>query len=184
MPRLHVVQADRIDGDPDEPRFDRPPPRARPSDRLEPWPSSAAARKALAHAAREQCVAFETAAVVVVERSLLDDEFARRGLAPLTPVLDEAARAAKVEVALAEPQRAYLRALYPSRNSAAPNTMPAPVVLPMRLTDRVASATLEACLRAELLDSALAWERAAVAAGLTMSEWAAWAALDAVASRR
>ncbi|MGD0713483.1 MAG: hypothetical protein ABSB24_04780 [Gaiellaceae bacterium] len=145
---------------------------------------SAAARKALAHAARERCVAFETAAVVVVERSLLDDEFARRGLAPLMPVLDEAARAAKVEVALAEPQRAYLRALYPSRNGATSNTMPALVVLPMRLTDRVASATLEACLRAQLLDSALGWERAAVAAGLTMSEWATWAALDAVASRR
>src|SRR5260221_11821273 len=107
MLRLHVVQADRIDGDPDEPRVDRPLPRARPSARLEPWPSSAPARKALAHAARERCVAFETAAVVVVERSLLDNELARRGLAPLTPVLDEAARAAKVEFALAEPQRAY-----------------------------------------------------------------------------
>lgn len=184
MHHLRVIRPDRIDEDPDEPRFDRPVPRARPSDRLEPWPSSAAALKALARAARERCVAFETAAVVVVERSLLDDEFARRGLAPLTPVLDEAARAAKVEVALAEPQRAYLRTLCSSRAGTVSNTMPALVLLPMRLTDRVASATLDACLRAELLDSALAWERAAVAAGLTMSEWAAWAALDSVASRR
>lgn len=122
--------------------------------------------------------------IVVVERALLDEEFARRGLASLMPALDDAARAARVEVPLAEPQRAYLRALSSGRKHAAPDATSTFVALPMRLTDRVASATLDACLRTELLDSALAWERAAVAAGKTMSEWAAYAALGAVASRR
>lgn len=182
-PRI-VRPSDRADAQPDEVRFEGPPPRARPSDRLEPWHASGEARDELARAARARGVAVEIAAIVVVERSLLDEEFGRRGLASLVPELDAAARAAKIQAALSEPQRAYLHALCSHRMANASAAMPALVALPMRLTERVAATTLDGHLRCELLDSALTWERAAVTRGQTMTEWAGFAALDVLSSRR
>ena len=115
---------------------------------------------------------------MVVERSLLDTELRERGLSSLIPTLDERARTAQITLALAEPQRAYIRELSTSRNGGFVDETPALVALPMRLSDRVAAATVDACLRPELLDSALAWERAAAASGQSMSEWAAFTALE------
>jgi hypothetical protein len=115
---------------------------------------------------------------VVVERALLETELGRLRLSSLIPALDERAKASQVTLALAEPQRAYLRALTTSRCGSATDETPALVALPVRLTDRIAASALDACLCPELLDSALAWERAAVASGQTMSEWAAFAALE------
>lgn len=178
---LHLVTEHDVETYPEDEWFDGPPPRTRPSDRLEPWPSSPDALDALARAARERQIPFATAAAVIVERSLLDTELHRRGLSSLIPALDQRARAAQVTLALTEPQRAYLRAISTSRFGAAVDETPALVALPMRLSDRVAVATLDECLRPELLDSALIWEQAAAASGQSMSEWAAFAALEASA---
>ena len=179
MTRLRIVtRAGDLDECPVDERFDSPPPRTRPSDRLEPWPCSPDARLALARAARERQISFATAAVVVVERSLLDTELRERGLSSLIQTLDARARTAQVTLALAEPQRAYLRELSTSRNRDFVDETPALVALPMRLSDRVAAATVDACLHPELLDSALAWERAATASGQSMSEWVAFTALE------
>lgn len=174
---LHLVSsADCSDPLLETARFDGPPPRTRPSDRLEPWPCSSEALQALGQAAHAKRIPFATAAVVVVERTLLDIEFRTRGMAEMLSLLDERARAEQVILALAEPQRAYLRAISSPHPTAA--TTPTLIALPMRLRDRVAVATLEACLRPELLDFALTWERAAIATGRSMSEWAAFAALE------
>jgi hypothetical protein len=167
----------------EEPRYEGTTPKARPSDRLEPWKASEGSRSALARAAQAEGVAFELAAVVVVERSIVDQEFTTAGLDALLDDLDLEAEQTKVEMALSEPQHAYLRTLCAPRAEAW-SRAPALVAIPMRLTDRMRSDILDEHLRPDLLRSALVWERAAVATGRSMSEWAALAALELVANRR
>jgi len=166
-----------------ERRFDGPPPRARPSDRLEPWRTGPEAHAALARAAARERVDADLAAILVVERALLEADLRERGLDFLTTALDARARSTTVEVALSEGQRAYLRVLCEPRVRAAA-TAGGLLAIPMRLTERIDAETLDEHVQPELLSSALLWERAAVACGRTMSEWAALAALDLLATTR
>jgi hypothetical protein len=125
----------------------------------------------LAAAAAERGVAFETAAAVVVERELVVSEFA---LDPVVAELDRRAEAARPLRPLSATTPAYLREL---GKAGAPQGQHgrATVVLslPARLNDRIFNpAALSALIDAESLGTALAWERAAVVGGYTLTEWA------------
>jgi hypothetical protein len=158
-------------------RFDAPLPLTRPGDRVEPWPvCDDDVLRPLAAAARSRCLPTETSAVLVIERALLDDDDLLMHAAGTPTALDAAAAAARVIIALSEPQSAYLatlRGACTSRDSSIPRLIP----VPMRLTERIGDGGVERLLRTELLDSALAWEQAAVLAGRTMAEWAMRVAL-------
>lgn len=183
IPRI-VHSCDQLNLEPREHRFEGPPPRARPSDRLEPFLALGEVPDEFAHETRRRGVSFELAAVVVVERSLLDDDFRSRDLASLLTAIDDAANSVRAVSPISEAQRAYLRALRATPPSTVRSLRPAVIALPMRIIGRVGSTTLRRHLRADLLDSAFAWECAAMTAGQTMTEWAAFAAMGLLSSRR
>jgi hypothetical protein len=173
VPRLvygtEIVSRDR--------RFDAPLPRTRPADRVDPWPvRDNAALRPLVAAARARRLPIETSAVLVIERALLEDDDLLMRPAGTPTALDAAAAAAHVTIALSEPQRAYLATLRGACTSH-DSSLPRLIRIPMRLTDRIGDGGVERLLRADLVDSALAWEQAAVLAGRTMAEWAMCAAL-------
>jgi hypothetical protein len=85
-------------------------------------------------------------------------------------LLDAAAASAAVTLELSEPASAYLGAL--DRGESAHAYTTGMLALPMRLRERIGSRSPTTLLTAELLDYAIAWERAALVAGRTMSEWA------------
>ena len=150
--------------------WDGPPPVARPADRCEPWPIDGGLTPPFARAAADLGIAFELAAVVTVERSLLGEELECLGLEDARGTLDCNARVAAVTGELSEPLSAYLGALDRSLDARAhPRSR---LVLPMRLTERIGPAGPASRLDVALLPSAIAWERAAVLAGRTMTEWA------------
>jgi hypothetical protein len=146
-------------------RFDGPPPLARPSDRLEPWLlESGPSLIAFADAAYQLGVPFQTAVSVVLERQLLGEALARNGMATVVADLDAQAQVSTVECELSDGLAAYVRVLSPRS----------------RDFERLGgSDSIVARLDSRLLDSALAWERAAALRGLTMTEWAGLAALSA-----
>jgi hypothetical protein len=160
--------------------FDGPPPLARPSDRLEPWLlETGSPLVAFADAAFQRGMPFQTAVSVTLERQLIGEVLASKGLARLVPDLDETARTATVECELSDGLAAYVRALS-SRGRDLERKPPRIVAIPMRLGERLAdSAAIVERLEPRLLNSALAWERAAALRGLTMTEWAGLAALGA-----
>ncbi|MEX2646445.1 MAG: hypothetical protein WD249_09300 [Gaiellaceae bacterium] len=127
-------------------------------------------------AAREARLPFETAAAILVERALLDDDLGALGLGSFASLLDAAAAEAAISIELSEGQSAYLRVLYGNERRPAENTT-CLVAIPMRLTERIGDEGADRLLRAKLLPSARLWERAAVISGRTMSEWATLAAL-------
>jgi hypothetical protein len=144
----------------------------RPTDALEPWRIPVDAQlRALAAAAVAAGVAFETAAGVVAERSLV---VAEHGLtAPQIADLDGRARAARPRTELSAASAAYLRELGSTRAVAPRLGTSVTLALPARLNDRIGSpARLPQLLDADTLAAALAWERAAMGAGLTLTEWA------------
>lgn len=160
--------------------FDAPPPSARPSERLEAWPlDEDPFARGLAEAAVRRGVSFQLAAALVVERSLLQEDLAKQGLSRMLERLDEEAVRASVEIELSEPLSAYLRALS-SRERQPTRAQPRLVALPMRLIERIGGAGPGQRLDAALLESAFLWERAAVLAGRTMSEWATLKTLELV----
>ena len=153
-----------------DPLWYGPPPVSRPADRCEPWPIDDQAAAPLAAAAADLGVAFELAAVITVERSLLGEELLSLGFVDPPPLLDAAARIAAVTRQLSEPVSAYLGAL---SRSTGPRRHPRGfLVLPMRLTERLLSSDPASRLDPILLPSAVAWERAAVLSGRSMTEWA------------
>lgn len=179
---LSVVSADSseaVGAERFERGFEAPTPTARPADRCEPWPVDDGMQlRALAAAAATGGISLELAAVVVVERALLAGELAGRGVDELAGRLDGEAARARVAVELSEPLSAYLGALSGRRRGGAAGPLPRLLVLPMRLTERILARRGPPQLDAVLLPSALAWERAAVLEGRTMSEWAAVKALE------
>ena len=164
--------------------FDGPLPESRPSDRLEPWIIGVQTAADFAAAAIELGVPFQLAAIVVVERTLAEADLEACGAAGVIRHLDATAQASAVALELSEPQSAYLRAL--SRplserlvGSSRESRLRRSVALPMRLTERIGAADIDQLLKSDAIASALAWERAAVLEGRTMSEWAALRALQA-----
>lgn len=160
-----------------DPGFDAPAPMSRPSERCEPWPVEDQHLRSLAAVANELGVSLELAIVVVVERSLLGDDLAARGLDKIAARLDAEAAHASVTIELSEPLSAYLAALT-GRGRGASRSLPRLIALPMRLTERIGADGPAARLDETLLQSALSWERAAVLEGRTMSEWATLKALE------
>lgn len=170
--RLHLVECSvaSVDSGTARPGWDAPPPVARPADRCEAWPLDATSSAPLVRAAAELGITFDLAAVVTVERSLLRDDIHALGFSSSTALLDSSARTARVARELSEPLSEYLGAL--DRSSRARRHPRNTLVLPMRLTERLGNVAPASRLDAELLPSAIAWERAAVVAGRTMTEWA------------
>jgi hypothetical protein len=150
--------------------WEGPAPFARPGDRCEPWPLPRELAVALHDAARAARVESSLAGSVIVQRSLALLDLTDHG-----PVaarrLDEAAQVEGPCVRLTEPSRAYLRALLGGGPAHGCSTR-APVQLPMRLSERILAHGLDQLLAGLCLESALAWERAALYAGRTMGEWA------------
>jgi len=158
---------------------DGPPPLARPSDRLEPWLlETSPPLIAFADAAFQRGLPFQTAAGVALERHLIGEALSRIGLARLVDDLDAKAQVATVECELSDGLAAYVRVLS-SRGRDLERTPPRIVALPMRLSERLgAGDSIAEGFEPQLLNSALAWERAAALRGLTMTEWAGLAALS------
>lgn len=177
---MRVVTGDRSEGVGAE-RFERgfeaPTPTARPADRCEPWPVEDEPQLRALAAAAAGGISLELAAVLLVERALLASELAAHGVDELADRLDAEAARATVAVELSEPLSAYLFALS-GRGRGAAGSLPRVLALPMRLTERILSRQGRPQLDAALLSSALAWERAAVLEGRTMSEWAAVKAFE------
>jgi hypothetical protein len=121
-------------------------------------------------AAREVPIAFELAAVVTVERCLLENDLLLLARSGAAAALDAAGAGAAVSSELSEPSSAYLAALDGTGGGAVQT--PAMLTLPMRLGDRIGARNVVELLDPRLLHSAIAWERAAVLSGRTMSEWA------------
>ena len=158
--------------------FEGPAPMARPADRCEPWPiNDASSLRALAVAAAKCGVALELAAVLVVERALLTAELAPHGLGDLADRFDAEAACARVTFELSGSLSAYLAALS-GRDRSGGAMLPSILALPMRLSERILAREGRPQFDATLLASALAWERAAVLEGRTMSEWAAVKTLE------
>lgn len=145
--------------------------RARPSDRCEPWTAQDESLVDLHAAAVSARINSNLAAILVVERSLLESEL--RNIAPpqATILLDTQATDAQVEMELTAASADYLRTLACSATviSASPDGV---LKLPMRLSDRILRFGLSQLIQPELLESAISWERAAVLSGQTMTEWA------------
>lgn len=156
-----------------------PPALTRPSDRFEGWSATEASVLRVRAAARRASIPLTTALVIVVERALIGLELADRGLARHAAHLDAIASRTTVTKPLSDGLSEYLRALYDG-GSAHEDALPSLVPIPMRLTERVLAVSVDELLRPDLLPSALVWERAAVACGLTMTEWATSALLDLV----
>jgi hypothetical protein len=178
---LRLITGDRVEETAEaqrDPGFDAPAPKARPSDRCEPWPTDDDDRlTSLAGAAAELGVSLDLAVIVVVERSLVADDLVDRARDEIVERLDAEAAKAFVAIELSEPLSAYLCALT-SYDRAAARLLPRLIALPMRLTERIGAQGPTARLDAALLKSALSWERAAVLQGRTMSEWATLKALE------
>lgn len=160
----------------ERPAFDAPPPRARPSERFEPWPLAEETARPLAEAAASHGLPPETAGPLLIERALLVEDFAALGLGARTARLDELAARAGVEIELSEAQSAYLRVL--ARGSAKAAACPRLLPVPMRLIERIGKEGLAKRLDPAPLGVALLWERSAILSGRTMSEWAALAMLE------
>lgn len=143
---------------------------ARPADRTETWTPEPPSGKELAQAAARVGVDPNLAAVLVVERALIEAEHGERCEVIDVPRLDSVAAVAQVNFELSGLSADYLRAL--GRPAGTPTPPLVTIRLPMRLRERVLRFGIDPLLRTEVLSSALGWERAAVLAGLTMTEWA------------
>lgn len=119
---------------------------------------------------------FDTAVAAVVERELLELEFAAWPH-DAAAWLDERARGARVEVELDAAASSYLAMLGACNADASKAARPfggeVSCLLPGRLWTRLsAGGAPPVVVGGCLLDDAIAWERAAVLAGFTMTEWA------------
>ena len=148
----------------------RLPHRGRPSDRLERWTIDLEDHHVLTTHAAEIGLAVGTAGSLLVERGLLMHDL-EAAWTDLSGLLDEQAQRATVRDALSDASAVYLRSL----NVRTEGASPAPttrIELPTRLTDRLLAAGGPGRFLHGDLGQARHWERAAVAHGATMTEWA------------
>jgi hypothetical protein len=88
-------------------------------------------------------------------------------------LLLEHVAASRITAAVAAPYAPYLRALWCTRpREPLPQELEEPIDVPLRLFPRVLTVSPGEALKASRLREAIAIERAAVAAGRTMSEYA------------
>jgi hypothetical protein len=154
-------------------RARRRPVACRPTDALEPWRVEVTSGlRRLATEAAGVGVALETAAAVVIESALVTRERALDD--SVLAELERRAQAARPRAELSAASAAYLRELGKAAGEAvALRERTVVIALPARLNDRIRSPRAVP----DLIDSAaltggLAWERAAVVSGWTLTEWA------------
>ncbi|MGI8801043.1 MAG: hypothetical protein ACR2KV_02560 [Solirubrobacteraceae bacterium] len=150
----------------------------RPGDAVEPvalrWDARA---REVARAAETRGLHFDTAVSLVLERQLVDIDLAAHDLAAQVVVLDCVAERAQVATTLDAVSSAYFSMLAAqnalARSPAAVCAGEIVCLVPSRLWTRLeAGGNPPFELGASQLDGAVAWERAAALAGLTMTEWA------------
>lgn len=96
-------------------------------------------------------------------------------------LLCAAARRAHAKLPLSPAAAAYLRELGTRSVSRALGRTPVTVAFPTRLIERMPPSMLVTTLDPAVIPEALAWERAAVLAGRTITEWAMFVLLASVA---
>jgi hypothetical protein len=156
----------------------------RAGDRHEPWPlHPSPALTRIATVASREGIDFELAARLCVESALAAADLRETGLEPA--MLDRVALRARVGVELDDRDAAYLRRLVRvSPYAPAPTTAGVTVGLPLRLTARLLSTSIDALLEAADPVRAVAWELSALLEGRTISEWAPLAALRELREER
>lgn len=167
------------------PEVPRPPQRrtaaGRPWDELAAfWLPQCAAVEGLAVAAVTRGIEFGLAVAATIERSLAASEIARISTS-VVPELDELACRTQVAGAYRGAAVVYLRQLEGGASVARGSAL-GPVTVPGRLAVRLQPFDEDgvAALLDGDLDIALAWERAAVLEGRTITEWAMVRALSLV----
>lgn len=151
----------------------------RPGDRHEPWTLSA--DRALCRIAEDAVrlgLDFELAIRLVVETALTARDLLAAGVGLAS--IDEQAKRTRVRRPVDAAGSSYLRRLLREELGETPvlgSTVN--VGLPMRLTARLLGADLHDLLAGANVPRAREWEIAALSEGMTLSEWAAWAALRA-----
>lgn len=135
-----------------------------------------AALRRVAGRAASRGLHFDTAVALVVERELLEREFGAPSL-DAAARLDGRARGARVEVELDAAASSYLAMLGACNADASKAGRPCggelSCLLPGRLWTRLSAGGAPPVVVGGCpLDDAIAWERAAVLAGFTMTEWA------------
>jgi hypothetical protein len=145
--------------------------RRRPGERREPMLIHTEISTGFRTAAAEFSIDAELAVTLALERVLTLDDASTAGVAidVAQPYLNRRAAEAKVVRELTGPLSAYLQAL---TGRARFPRLESPVAVPVRLFPRVLSVDVGAALVPDILNEAVAWERAAVLSGRLMSEWA------------
>lgn len=148
----------------------------RPGERYEVWPLPAAKWSTrLVQLAGERGLEASTVASALIERWLAAEHLANQGLGRLVAELDSSAGRARVGDELWSASSAYLR--YLSLGTDRPIREIDGLALPARLSDRLRGRwPLDP--DPDATDLAIAWERAATVAGLTVAEWAFAGALE------
>jgi len=150
----------------------------RPGELHEALHVSRSTAKRVASAAAGAQISTDVAGTVLLEAALVLVDVPDAG-----PVLVVAAREAAVRYALTAADAHYLRSLtmrHPIDRASAP---PVTISVPVRLLCRAAEIDVAIAIGSGHIETALAWEIAAVASGRTMSEWALVTLLSAAASR-
>ena len=123
------------------------------------------------------------AVTVVVERELALVALTETGAAFAPDILDRCARSAAVVRRASPSASRYVRELLALLHGAGQATPDhAPVVIPVRIADRLRATGYAPELRPGDIASALRWELAAVLAGQTIMEWATLAVVRAEAT--
>lgn len=155
----------------------KPPLTRRPGDRLESWRFDEGALTGLRRAARARGMSDDTAVTLVIERRLVLAEFVEAGLGRLEDALDRRASEAKPQMELWAAHNDYLQYLLCSEKDEWESRIPLGtlrVALPTRLVDRIAHRELiaDGADEDQELESAVAWEIAALRSGELLGEWA------------
>jgi hypothetical protein len=155
-------------------------PRLRPGERREPLLVTLAPEQhaVFVRECRTEGVAPERAYALLIERRLLLDDL-RAGGPEIAAVLDDAARDVRAELALDGPSSSYLRSF--SRPTSVGGAVAATLLIPvpLRFYARACALAPEAIVESGGVAQAIAWERASVARGRTLTEWGLVTALSA-----
>ncbi len=155
-------------------------PRLRPGERREPLLVTLAPERhaVFVRECRVEGVAPERAYALLIERRLLLDDLGA-GEPGIAAVLDDAARNVRAELALDGPSSTYLRSF--SRPTSVPRVVAETLLVPvpLRFYARASALDPEAIVESGGVAQAIAWERASVARGRTMTEWGLVTALCA-----
>ena len=129
--------------------------------------ASLATRRELALAAAESSVPVDLAATLVTEAAVLLERLGTHRLRSPRELLDRAARAGRITRALSASHADYLRAL----SCRSFRRQVGELDLPSRVVNLLGERPDELLGRCELLEEAIAWERASLLSERTMGTW-------------